>query len=205
MRNIYGYNEYGVYNIEDVINNFTNIFDMTLPNMTSEFLLTDKKIISKEEIVNYCKNNFNNLNESKCKNSINNSIIDSRLQDYNIFKKTIEIYKEKGLSILNIFVYLNQDKKVKKYEELLSYLDINHYNSIVCGRDIIRLLLALNNIIKNYKEEINKINNLNTYNKINYDSFAILSGRLYPNESLINKENSCDNTSLRLTKGNTKL
>lgn len=200
MKNINEYNEYGVYNVSDIINNFPDIFNITLPNLTAEFLLTNKKIISKKEITNYCINNFNNLNESKNRNNIDNDIIESRLKDYEIFKKIIDIYKQKGLAILDILIYLNQNKLNKQYEKLLNELDIDHYKSIICGRDLIRILNALNNIIKNYNKTINIINNLNTYNNIHYDSFARLSNKLYPNKSLINNEDNYDNTSLALTK-----
>ena len=200
MKSINEYNEYGVYNVSDIINNFPDIFNITLPNLTAEFLLTNKKIISKKEITNYCINNFNNLNESKNRNNIDNDIIESRLKDYEIFKKIIDIYKQKGLAILDILIYLNQNKLNKQYEKLLNELDIDHYKSIICGRDLIRILNALNNIIKNYNKTINIINNLNTYNNIHYDSFARLSNKLYPNNSLINNEDNYDNTSLALTK-----
>ena len=200
MKNINEYNEYGVYNVSDIINSFPDIFNITLPNLTAEFLLTNKKIISKKEITNYCINNFNNLNESKNRNNIDNDIIESRLKDYEIFKKIIDIYKQKGLAILDILIYLNQNKLNKQYEKLLNELDIDHYKSIICGRDLIRILNALNNIIKNYNKTINIINNLNTYNNIHYDSFARLSNKLYPNNSLINNEDNYDNTSLALTK-----
>ncbi len=200
MKSINEYNEYGVYNVSDIINSFPDIFNITLPNLTAEFLLTNKKIISKKEITNYCINNFNNLNESKNRNNIDNDIIESRLKDYEIFKKIIDIYKQKGLTILDILIYLNQNKLNKQYEKLLNELDIDHYKSIICGRDLIRILNALNNIIKNYNKTINIINNLNTYNNIHYDSFARLSNKLYPNKSLINNEDNYDNTSLALTK-----
>ncbi len=200
MRSINKYNEYGVYNVSDIINDFPNMFNITLPNLIAEFLLTNNKIISKKEISNYCINNFNNLTESKNRNNIDNDIIESRLKDYEIFKKIIDIYKQKGLTILDILVYLNQNKLNKQYEKLLDELDIAHYKSIICGRDLIRILNALNNIIKNYNKTINIINNLNTYNNIHYDSFARLSNKLYPNKSLINNEDNYDNTSLTLTK-----
>ena len=200
MKSINEYNEYGVYNVSDIINSFPDIFNITLPNLTAEFLLTNKKIISKKEITNYCINNFNNLNESKNRNNIDNDIIESRLKDYEKFKKIIDIYKQKGLTILDILIYLNQNKLNKQYEKLLNELDIDHYKSIICGRDLIRILNALNNIIKNYNKTINIINNLNTYNNIHYDSFARLSNKLYPNKSLINNEDNYDNTSLALTK-----
>ena len=102
MKSINEYNEYGVYNVSDIITSFPDIFNITLPNLTAEFLLTNKKIISKKEITNYCINNFNNLNESKSRNNIDNDIIESRLKDYEIFKKIIDIYKQKGLVILDI-------------------------------------------------------------------------------------------------------
>ena len=200
MKSINEYNEYGVYNVSDIINSFPDIFNITLPNLTAEILLTNKKIISKKEITNYCINNFNNLNESKNRNNIDNDIIESRLKDYEKFKKIIDIYKQKGLTILDILIYLNQNKLNKQYEKLLNELDIDHYKSIICGRDLIRILNALNNIIKNYNKTINIINNLNTYNNIHYDSFARLSNKLYPNKSLINNEDNYDNTSLALTK-----
>ena len=46
MKSINEYNEYGVYNVSDIINSFPDIFNITLPNLTAEFLLTNKKIIT---------------------------------------------------------------------------------------------------------------------------------------------------------------
>ena len=199
------YYEYGVYNIEDIINDFINIFGKSFITLINNFLSTDKNIISKEEIKNYCTQNFQNLNESKYIDNINDIIINSRFQDYDVLRKIINIYKEKGETLLYILMYLKKtNKRNEQYEELLTQLDINHYKSIICGRDVIRILEALNNIFNSYNKNIRTINDLNTYNRINYDNLAISSGEIYPNRSLINKEGMYDKTSLKLVKKMTK-
>lgn len=179
------YEEYGLYNTNDIINNFDKIYGISLPNLTSNLLLTNKRIIPKSKIINYYKKDDN---------------IELKIRDYNIISKKINIYKQKGLKLLDILIYLKSNKKDKEYEELLTKLDIKHYNSIICGRDASRILETLNNIINEYNNNMQRINDIKTYNHINYDNLAITSNKLYPNYSLENNENNHDKTSLSLTR-----
>lgn len=194
------YEEYGLYNTKDIINNFENIYGMELPELTSNLLLTEKRILSKEQIIYYCTNNFNNLNESFYKEEIDDEIIKTRLRDYRILNKNISIYKQKSLTIIDLLTYLTKNRTDTKYEELLKKLDINHYKSIICGRDAVRILEALNNNITLYKEYLTKINNPKTYNIINYDYLYLLSNKNKPNPSIISKQDIIDKTSIALTK-----
>ena len=194
------YEEYGIYNVKDIISNFPNIYGKKIQDLTSNFLLTKENIISKEEIVNYCINNFNNLKESSIIDKINKEIISTRIRDYSVLYKRINIYKKKGLILINLLLYLENNLPDKKYENLLKELDINHYKSIICGRDTVRILEALNNTIKQYEKYLNKINNLSTYNRINYDNLYMSSTKLYPNPSIISNRDDIDKTSISLTR-----
>ena len=203
MNNIRDYfEEYGVYNVIDIINNFKEYFGIDFTTLLKEFYNKNEEVISQKEVINYCKNNYSNLNESRIHKNINKNIIAKRIYDYNIYYKKINIYKNKGQQLLNILLYLQNNNNIKneEYEKIIKELDINHYNNIIVGRDLIRILEALSNIINNYKENIKKINNYETYNIQNYDTFYSISRHAYPNESLINDEEEYDKTSIRRTR-----
>lgn len=192
------FDEYGVYNIRDVISNFEEITNISFLSLIAELCNNNNNIITKEEIINYCNNNFSNLYESKNNKKINEEIIKRRLFDYDILSKIINIYKEKGKELINIILYLNNcnEKTDKDFEEKLEKLDIKHYQNIISGRDLIRILEALINLINNYDNYYNKINNYETYNRQNYDRMIYYSEDAFPNESLIQDERNHDKTSL---------
>ncbi len=194
------YEEYGLYDIGKVIEDFEKDFGMSYPEITAE-LYNIKSIITKEDVINYCITNFSNLYESKYYKSIDNSIIDSRLTDYEVYYKKAEIYRDKAMKLLDIIMYLyyNDVNANEEKEKYLKELDINHYKNIIVGRDIIRILEALKHNLEKYKSNRNKINNLETYNRINHDKIYFMSRHAYPNESLIDKE-GCDKTCLTRTK-----
>ena len=145
------FDEYGVYNIRDVISNFEEITNISFISLIAELCNNNNNIITKEEIINYCNNNFSNLYESKNNKKINEEIIKRRLFDYDILSKIINIYKEKGKELINIIFYLNNcnEKTDKDFEEKLEKLDIKHYQNIISGRDLIRILEALINLKNN--------------------------------------------------------
>ena len=192
------FDEYGVYNIRDVISNFEEITNISFISLIAKLDNNNNNIITKEEIINYCNNNFSNLYESKYNKIINEEIIKRRLFDYDILSKIINIYKEKGKELINIILYLNNcnEKTDKDFEEKLVKLDINHNNNTIVGRDLIRILEALINLKKNYDNYYNKINNYETYNRQNYDRMIYYSEDAFPNESLIQDERNHDKTSL---------
>ncbi len=189
------FDEYGVYNIRDVISNFEEITNISFLSLIAKLCNNNNNIITKEEIINYCNNNFSNLYESKNNKIINEEIINRRLIDYDTLSNIINVYKKKGIKLINIILYLNNCDKIKieYYEKKLKELDIKHYQNIISGRDLIRILEALINLINNYDNYYKKINNYETYNRQNYD---FLSKDELPNESLIQDERNHDKTSL---------
>ena len=189
------FDEYGVYNIRDVISNFEEITNISFISLIAKLDNNNNNIITKEEIINYCNNNFSNLYESKYNKIINEEIINRRLIDYDTLSNIIKVYKKKGIKLINIILYLNNCDKIKieYYEKKLKEVDIKHYQNIISGRDLIRILEALINLINNYDNYYNKINNYETYNRQNYD---FLSKDELPNESLIQDERNHDKTSL---------
>ena len=113
------YEEYGLYDIGKVIEDFEKDFGMSYPEITAE-LYNIKSIITKEDVINYCITNFSNLYESKYYKSIDNSIIDSRLTDYEVYYKKAEIYRDKAMKLLDIIMYLyyndvNANEEKEKY------------------------------------------------------------------------------------------
>ena len=197
------FNDYGLYNTEDLINNFDSLVGISFIDLLEEFNNTNDKLITEKDVINYCQNNFHNLQENNYTNEINNIIIERRTKDYEELKRIIKIYQKKGISILNIFLYIKSKNENKDIENKLEELDISHYGRIMCGRDIKRLLITLTNIINKYNLNIEKINNLNTYNFNMYDDFYYKSENKLPIDSLICDEDNYDKTSLIRVKKNT--
>ena len=201
MNKQYEINEYGLYNIDEITKEFEQIIGMPYNELINYFNKLSKKIIKKEDVIEYCNNNYNNLRESKYKKEIDDNIINKRISDYDILYKVLNIYKNKGEKIVRIFQLLKQNNTSKEFEDYLKELDINHYNIIVVGRDLIRLVETLKNIISKYNYYFEIINNFNTYNIENYDALYIKYANAFPYENILNSdENEFDRSSLTRTK-----
>ena len=184
------YDEYGVYDVNDVLNKFNLFFDMSFSSLLLFFLEFDRYIISRDDVLFYCEDEL----------GLDICDVNKRVNDYNVFYKKIYIYREKGLKILDLFIYLCGNKNVKYKEKILDDLCISHCESIICGRDVIRLLTALINIKKCYEENIDIINDLHTFDNINFDNFALSSKSIYPDNSIYPSLENSDKTSLSLVK-----
>lgn len=201
MNKQYEINEYGLYNIDEITKEFEQIIGMPYNELINYFNKLSNKIIKKEDVIEYCNNNYNNLRESKYKKEIDDNIINKRISDYDILYKVLNIYKNKGEKIVRIFQLLKQNNTSKEFEDYLKELDINHYNIIVVGRDLIRLVETLKNIISKYNYYFEIINNFNTYNIENYDALYIKYANAFPYENILNSdENEFDRSSLTRTK-----
>lgn len=204
MKKEYEINEYGLYSVKDITREFDKIIGISWKELNILFYKQTAEIISKDNVVEYCKNNYDNLRESKFKKEIDDNIINKRTSDYDILLKTINIYKNKGMEIIKIFTLLRKDYYSKEFEEYLKELDISHYGNIIVGRDLIRLVEALKNTILKYNFYLEKINNYNTYNTENYDALYIKIANAFPNENILNEEEKeFDKSSLRRTKKKT--
>ncbi|MBQ6495378.1 MAG: hypothetical protein IJI49_05190 [Bacilli bacterium] len=201
MNKQYEINEYGLYNIDEITKEFDQIIGIPYNELINYFNELSNKIIKKEDVIEYCNNNYNNLRESKYKKEIDDNIINKRISDYDILYKVLNIYKNKGEKIVRIFQLLKQNNTSKEFEDYLKELDINHYNIIVVGRDLIRLVETLKNIISKYNYYFEIINNFNTYNIENYDALYIKYANAFPYENILNSdENEFDRSSLTRTK-----
>lgn len=201
MNKQYEINEYGLYNIDEITKEFEQIIGMPYNELINYFNKLSNKIIKKEDVIEYCNNNYNNLRESKYKKEIDDNIINKRISDYDILYKVLNIYKNKGEKIVRIFQLLKQNNTSKEFEDYLKELDINHYNIIVVGRDLIRLVETIKNIISKYNYYFEIINNFNTYNIENYDALYIKYANAFPYENILNSdENEFDRSSLTRTK-----
>ena len=201
MNKQYEINEYGLYNIDEITKEFDQIIGIPYNELINYFNELSNKIIKKEYVIEYCNNNYNNLRESKYKKEIDDNIINKRISDYDILYKVLNIYKNKGEKIVRIFQLLKQNNTSKEFEDYLKELDINHYNIIVVGRDLIRLVETLKNIISKYNYYFEIINNFNTYNIENYDALYIKYANAFPYENILNSdENEFDRSSLTRTK-----
>ena len=200
------YNKYNIdkekiYNLKDILDNFTNYYGISFNNLKN--LFAKYEIISLEIVENYILGNKNRMYETKFENEIDaKKIFEKRVIDYKYFKKTLKILSNKGLKYLELLEYIGNMEcdleRISQKEELLNELDIFHYGSILKGNDILKLLKKLNNVINSFNNTLHKINSLETYNNQTIDKFALIFGKndLYPEESLVVTDDYInDNTS----------
>ena len=81
MNKQYEINEYGLYNIDEITKEFDQIIGIPYNELINYFNELSNKIIKKEDVIEYCNNNYNNLRESKYKKEIDDNIINKRISD----------------------------------------------------------------------------------------------------------------------------
>ncbi len=202
--NKYGIDDERIYNLKDIINNFSNYFGFSFEELNNIF--ANYEILTYDAIGKYIRDYKNKMFEFKFDRNIDVSeILKKRKVDYDFFKKTLAILSAKGLRYLELLEYMgnmNSDiDRVDEFESVIEELGIFHYGSILKGIDINRLLSKINNIINLFDDNLDKINSLSTYDSQNIDNFALIMGGdgLYPLESLVAKDNYIsDKTSFNL-------
>ena len=170
--------EFKLYNFLDIINELTNYYNITLEEI--EYLLKNYNIKTWDEIKTYLtKEKYTELE------------IQKRKITYNIYNKKINNLSLKGIELINIIKYLceiiNSNKYNEYYENKLQIMDIFHYSCILKGQDINKILDILFNLINQFNNSIEHINNFNTYDEVEYDEFSLIYGgeRICPNKNLI--------------------
>lgn len=193
------FDEYGVYNVGDVICYFDKYLGYSYSDLFDKFRTINDSIVTKDLVISYCLNNYDKLYESKFESNINMGIIKKRISDYEVFCKILDIYKYKGinyLSLLNYLMMVDNGEEDEKFEKLLVDLEISHYKSVICGRDVVKILIALRNVIFKCDETVATINDMDTYNFYNFNSFSLNSSELYPRSSLVGDDMCMDKTSI---------
>lgn len=202
------FDEYGIYNVNDIICSFDKYLGYDFSDLFSKFETIEEKIVTRDEVISYCMCNYDKLDESRFSDNVNMRVVKKRVDDYRHFCKILDIYKYKGLKYLSLISYLkslDNGKIDEKNEKLLIELDISHYKSIVCGRDLIKLLNALGNTIIKCDETISIVNDMNTYHSHNFDSLALGSDEVYPRHSLVNDDRYLDRTSISVNNKKRKI
>lgn len=195
------FEEYGIYDMQEILENLKSYTGYSAEELIIKFSNFYKDIIDIVQVEEYCYKNFNRLDESKYHSKLNKYMLEKRITDYNHFYKMLYIYKNKGLRLLYLMKYLSCPNNNKVYEEFLRKIEISHLNNIVCGRDVNRIILALQTNINRYDKFMYKINTLDTYNCQNIDGFSIKLGDIeYPNIDLVDTWNKGEKSSIRLTK-----
>ena len=190
-------NEYGVYEVGKIIDNFDNLIGISYLELEEKFIGMHNDVVGKSEIMDYCVNKFS---ECSNRNSVER-IIYERMIDYDILYKTLNIYKDKGLMILMLVRYLEQLGRGRKvdsyYEKYFDDLNISHVKDVVCGKDVIKVLSVLKRIVFEFDKVFVKINNFTTYDRRNFDDFALgLGEKLYPSRSLVRKNDDVTSISV---------
>jgi hypothetical protein len=195
------FDEYGIYDVKGIVDNLESYFGFSYDDLINKFSTFYDDVIEIEKIKKYCYDNLSELNESRFNLEIGEGVIQKRVVDYNHFYKLLYIYKNKAMRLLYLLKYLSSDNHNKVYEEFLEKLDISHIGSVVCGRDLDRIMMALKNCVMKYDEYLYKINNFKTYNKQNVDGFSIEFGDIeYSDIYLLDRNNTGDKTNIKLTK-----
>ena len=175
------FDEYSVYDILEVIDSFDDVIGYSYDDIYLKYEKFNKNVINIDLVVKYCHDVLNIYNGKR---------LDDSIYDYRYFYDVLSIYANKAISILNLIGYLNSLRYGecinKRYEDILSSLNISHRGSVICGRDVIKIFRAIKEIIFKYDAMLEKINNLSTYNMVNVDDFAKLSGDyIYPSRSIV--------------------
>lgn len=196
--------EYGLYDMIDVLNNLECYIDIDLNSLVEKFCCGNN-ITSVDEVISYCTNNFDRLSESNFCESITSDVIDSRIRDYEILLESYNIYKHKGLELIELMQYIIISGKINfvdgDKELYLKKLDIYHKNSVVSGRDIVGMLVSLRNINMKLDMVISKINNMENYHRKQFDWYTqSFKDMVLPSKSLIYDTNKKDITCIRLNR-----
>lgn len=197
------FDDFGLFDMKQIKENLEDYVGYSFKDICLKFCNMNNEIVDVKLIRDYCMENYDKLLESNFIPDINEKIIRKREIDYNYFINCLVILRGKGLKNLYLIYYLSNGESYEnlEYENYIKKLDISHVGSIVCGRDLKRIIEALLHTIQEYMKLFDKINDFNTYNSQNIDDFALSCGDVvYPSKSLINKMNGNDKTSIALTK-----
>lgn len=198
----------GLYNIRDVLDNFSTYFGSDFRELSFMFYNYPLQLIESNQLREYVENNLSFMEESRFQKDVCMDAVMKRvMRDYQYFEKKLSILSNKGLQFLDLLCYLtnlqDQFKEQDCYEKQLKILGIFHYNSVMIGKDIQTILVAFGNLLKQFFECLEKMNRLETYHTGSIDSFAVHYGaeRIYPCPSLVLEnsfleENVIDKTSI---------
>lgn len=171
-----------IYNAEEVIRDFPKYFGIEFSKMKDNF--KNYKTITREEMDNYIKANFDKMAESRAVPV--QEIIIKRSRDYDYLKKVLSILSENAKTYLLTLEYMAnlediRDQK-KELEEIIEKLNIYHLGKAVTGESINTIFLNLAHLILNFQNTLEKMNNLETYHIQTVDSFMInyMGERAYP-------------------------
>ncbi len=165
------------YNAKDIIDNFSNYFGISFEEMKNYF--NEYKIITKEELYNYIKNNRSKMFE-KDSTSLNR-ILETRTIDYEYFKEVLEILSSDANQYLSLLEYVanleNMMDQVEEKELLLKKIDIFHYAKVLTGESVNKIFLDLAHLLIPFQEMLKRINNFETYHYQSVDSFMLIYGK----------------------------
>lgn len=185
------YIDEGMYNICDVVGNFSDYFGMSLEQMLE--LFQNYEMVSLGNVIFYVSHNLDKVFECRSGDCYSfNELLVRVKRDYEYLRKNLDILSKKGIQYLNLFQYLErvdcrQNKLENFYEAQLKEMGFFHYRSVLIGSDLKFILLAFFNTLKEFENRLHEINDLSTYHDVVIDSFAFYYGGegMYPEEGIV--------------------
>ena len=176
------YQDKKLYNINEVVDNFSEYFDMSLEEMINYF--SNYSITTKEEFLSGI-----NLLNNEC--VYLKEIVNNKMVEYDYYCKVLEILSSKALTYLMMIKYLcNSKEKNGEYEQILEEAQIYHYSSVVIGEGVNKFLVVLFHLLNKFSNTLEVINDDNfTLNKMSMGFVNYDNDEIYPSENLVIKDN----------------
>ena len=190
------YEMYKLYNMQEVISKFGEYYGKTFEEL--EHYFSNYSIIEKEEVIKYLEDIYQDSPYLQ-------NILKNRQLEHDYQEKTLKILSAKATTYLSLIDYICNGKEKDKYKEkVLEDIEIYHYSSIVTGRDINRLMVALSHLIINFNIFLDRAGTTVGFSNQRVSEFMLNceTDEIYPSEKLIIKEDDyrMDKTSLNVRK-----
>lgn len=178
----------GVYCVKDIIQRFSFYFHEDFWEMVEFFQkcpFAEKKTI---------------LKDVEEKNSQYSAKMVSKI--YRFFERRIEFYQNCGLEYLILLSYLKNLDNGQAYSNLeiekeLERYHLFHFGSILVGKDVKKILLSLDEINRQLREDILKINSIDTYS---ISTFELIRYEKLNRNSILLVDSNLSNKEKRKTK-----
>lgn len=183
-----------LYNMQEVISKFGEYYGKTFEEL--EHYFSNYSIIEKEEVIKYLEDIYQDSPYLQ-------NILKNRQLEHDYYEKTLKILSVKATTYLSLIDYIcnGKEKDIQK-EKVLEDIEVYHYSSIVTGRDINRLMVALSHLIINFNIFLERARTSVNFSNQRVSEFMLNceTDEIYPSEKLIIKEGDycLDKTSLNV-------
>lgn len=193
-----------IYNVEDVVNNFSSYFGISFEEMVK--LYSNYSIIDEVDVWNYVFYNFDKMYECSIGFYGKEIITSKRLRDYFYYKELLAVLGHKGINYLNVLKYVADSNNIFAeddfYEKALENLEVFHFSKGMTGKHLNKIMIALYHIMNEFKSNLKEINRLDGYDRqrVNELSFIFDENDVAACDCLVlTDDRYLDKTSLRKT------